>query len=363
MSRRFTYRLAPLATLVLLTSPLAAQCPTVKRAQNYTDGLLTMTGWCEELAGEGEAALFATLPAADFPLQILRIGVGWRALVPGTTTSEAAIDLLGIDPLGMMSDPPALYSLPNPVLVDGQINVFDVSGAATPWIVNAQPFTVWVRSNGTSCDLGSVAHDNDGCTPNKNRFRAVSFPFFHQWYDSCAAVGGDAVIWVEYASQNDCPTGTLHCFGDGSGAPCPCANTGASGRGCENASTTGGGLLEAHGQASVSADSLQLRARFLPPGTATLFFQGTAQLPVGVVLGDGLRCTTGTLLRLKVGFATAGSLDFGAGVPGDPTVSGFGLVPPAGGVREYQAWYRDGGIFCTPDNSNVSNAVTITWTP
>jgi hypothetical protein len=36
---------------------------------------------------------------------------------------------------------------------------------------------------------------------------------------------------------------TPFCFGDGSGAPCPCANTGAPGSGCANSVSTGALLV------------------------------------------------------------------------------------------------------------------------
>lgn len=358
-------RTSLLTVLVLAAPAQGAQCPTVKRVQNYTNGPMMMSGWCEELAGEGEAALFSTIPVEDLPVQIVRIGIGWRATTPGITTTEAAIQILGVDPLGMFVDPPALYSLSNPVFVDGQINVFDVSSASTPWIIGAQPFTLWVKSNGTSCEAGSMAHDADGCTPNKNRFRAVSFPFLHQWHESCVTVGGDAVVWVEYVSLNDCPTGTQSCFGDGSGAPCPCGNTGAVGRGCDNSVATGGGRLEAHGAASAASDSLQLRARFLPPTSSALFFQGTSQVAggAGAPFGDGLRCVSGSTIRLGTNFATGGAVDFGYGVVGDPWISVAGAIPPTGGTREYQVWYRNAPAFCTSATYNLTNGTSVVWTP
>lgn len=354
-----------LAVLIFATPTEAAQCPTVKRVQNYTNGPLMMSGWCEELAGEGEAALFSTIPAEDLPVQLVRLGIGWRATTPGITTTEAAIQILGVDPLGMSVDPPALYSITNPVFVDDQINVFDVSNATPPWIVDAQPFAVWVKSNGTSCEAGSMAHDGDGCTPNKNRFRAVSFPFFHQWHESCVTVGGDAVVWIEYVSLNDCPTGTTYCFGDGTGAMCPCGNDGLAGRGCDNSVATGGGRLEAHGTPSVVDDSMQLRARHLPPTSSALFFQGTTQLAggAGAAFGDGLRCVSGSTIRLGTNFATGGAVDFGYGVSGDPRVSVVGAIPPAGGTREYQAWYRNAPVFCTAATYNLTNGASVVWSP
>jgi hypothetical protein len=61
--------------------------------------------------------------------------------------------------------------------------------------------------------------------------------------------------------------------------------------------------------------------------------------------------------------ASGGSVDFGYGVPGTPLVSVAGGVPPAGGTREYQVWYRNAPGFCTSATYNLTNAVTVQWTP
>jgi hypothetical protein len=353
----------------LLAVPAVAQCPTVHRVQNYTDGVLLPTGWCEEVNNEGEATVIRSIPAADFPIQVVRIGVGWRGSIPGFTQTEQSIQLFDNDPLGPGFGPAATYTFPNPTLVEGIINEFDISQVAVPWIVTAQPFTIFVNSNGTSSSAGCIAHDGDGCTLDANRFRGLWVPWTPGWYESCTypnttyPIGGDVVIWVEYVRVSECPVGTPHCFGDGSGTPCPCGNSGASGRGCENSFTTGGGRLEAHGVASVSADSLQLRGAFLPPTSSALFFQGTGTIPGGAAFGDGLRCVNGSIVRMGTNFATGGEVDFGYGVAGDPLVHVAGGIPPGGGTREYQIWYRNAIAFCSPATFNLTNAVTLAWSP
>jgi hypothetical protein len=359
-----------LAAVAALAPTAAAQCPTIHRVQNYTDGQLTLTGWCEEYAGEGEAALISTIPAADLPIQILRIGIGWRSTTPGGVVSEAAIRVIGSDPIGLSHNPPTLYMIPNPSFTDGLINEFDVSTASPAWIISTQPFTVWIESDGAwpgTFAHGAPAHDADGCTVDANRFRGITFPFLNMWYDSCYtyAVGGDVVLWLDYVSLNECPAGTPYCFGDGTGSACPCGNTGAIGRGCDNSFATGGGRLEAHGLASVTSDSLQLRASFLPPTSSALFFQGTSQIGggAGAAFGDGLRCVGGTTVRLGTNFATGGLVDFGHGVAGDPPIGVAGAVPPGGGVRQYQVWYRNAPAFCTTATFNLTCAVEVPWVP
>jgi Tol biopolymer transport system component len=158
------------------------------------------------------------------------------------------------------------------------------------------------------------------------------------------------------------------CFGDEStlATPCPCANTGEIGHGCENSKTTGGGLCFAEGTASVASDTIAIHAFGLPHSSVAIFLQGTLQQNggLGTVLGDGLRCLAGTQIRLgHHATSNSGSASFGFGVAGDPSVSTRGMIPSAGGVRYYQVHYRDGAAFCTSDSFNWTNAIRIAWTP
>lgn len=161
-------------------------------------------------------------------------------------------------------------------------------------------------------------------------------------------------------------TGTAGCFGDGTDWPCPCGNLGDPGRGCENSFGTGGGLLEAFGVADVSADALVLVATHLPPTAPTLFYQGTVPIGggggvFGAPFGDGLRCVGGVVIRLGDRAAACGSCTYPA--TGDLAVSVKGLVPAAGGVRYYQAWYRNNVAFCTVDSFNLTNGLQVAWAP
>jgi Tol biopolymer transport system component len=158
------------------------------------------------------------------------------------------------------------------------------------------------------------------------------------------------------------------CFGDESplATPCPCANTGEIGHGCENSKTTGGGLLFADGTPSASHDTITLRAFGLPPASVALFLQGTdpENAGYGTMLGDGLRCLAGSQIRLgHHASSAAGSTAFGFGVANDPLVSVKGFVPSIGGVRYYQVHYRDGAAFCTTASFNWTNAIEIIWVP
>jgi hypothetical protein len=158
------------------------------------------------------------------------------------------------------------------------------------------------------------------------------------------------------------------CFGDGSGAPCPCGNSGGPGRGCQNSFGTGGAHLTASGVASLSADTLQFTSSSELPNALSIFLQGsTAIAPVHY--GDGLRCVGGTLKRLRSENATGGSVVYpdGAETPVAARSAALGDPIPLGATRHYQVYYRDTNPgFCQPpagSTFNVSNAMAIPWGP
>jgi len=156
------------------------------------------------------------------------------------------------------------------------------------------------------------------------------------------------------------PVGTF-CFGDGSGAACPCGNTGAAGQGC--ASSLGhGGTLANTGFAIVGADSFVLTGAGMPNSSA-LYFQGTSPAGggAGLTFGDGLRCAAGSILRLGTKNNSGGTSSYPVGA--DLDVSVKGLVPAAGGTRYYQVWYRNAAMFCTSSTFNLSNGLSVTWVP
>lgn len=157
-------------------------------------------------------------------------------------------------------------------------------------------------------------------------------------------------------------TGTLVCFGDGTGAPCPCGNTSPVGANAGCRSSLGvGGRVVANGQASLAFDTLVLSGSQMPSSSA-LYFQGTFALNAGAgaVFGDGLRCAGGAILRLATLLNAAGVSSYPtAGAP-SISVRGQVLAPSS---RWYQVWYRNAAPFCTAATFNLTNAVRIDWTP
>lgn len=150
-----------------------------------------------------------------------------------------------------------------------------------------------------------------------------------------------------------------YCFGDGSGAVCPCGNSGAPGHGCGNSNFGAGAYLErSAGSFSTLHDTAVLHAGNLPTNTPCLLFQGTTQL-TGAVFGEGLRCAGGFVVRMGVQSANANDVSFPA--PGDPALSVRGAVPLEGASRTYQIWYRDSSPFCGTSNYNFTNGVHVLW--
>jgi hypothetical protein len=175
-----------------------------------------------------------------------------------------------------------------------------------------------------------------------------------------AGVGNDV-----RAYRTPRPWFTSFCFGDGSGAACPCGNDGAAGHGCANSQNASvGGWLTASG--TTHPDTVVLFAADMLPSVSNVFLQGNAQV-APVSFGDGLRCAGGSLKRLTVKTAFGGTSQFPQA--GDPSISArsaaLGDPIATGSSRYYQTYYRDPNLSFCPSpagNSwNVTNAVRVDW--
>lgn len=153
------------------------------------------------------------------------------------------------------------------------------------------------------------------------------------------------------------------CGGDGSLTRCPCNTRGAVGHGCPNSTTPRGARLE--GAGTPAADTLRLDAELLAPSALAILYQGNGYAHSPSFAGDGVRCTSGTVLRLGTRTAQGGAVEFPA--PGEQSLRAraalHGDALPAGSVRYYQVWYRDpdpafcssGGLF------NTTNGMRVEW--
>lgn len=157
-------------------------------------------------------------------------------------------------------------------------------------------------------------------------------------------------------------TGLGFCAGDGTTGNCPCGNYGAPGRGCASSFEPAGARLQASGSTLVAGGTAQLEAAGVS-NTVITFFQGTQQQAngLGSTFGDGLRCASGSVIRLRSVQASANAAAVPG--PGDPSLAALGALPATGGTRTYQAWYRNAAAFCTNSTFNLSNGLMLTWRP
>jgi hypothetical protein len=178
--------------------------------------------------------------------------------------------------------------------------------------------------------------------------------------------GSPGSVTISMDVPGGTPMFTPFCFGDGTGMACPCANNGSAGHGCQNSLSTGGALLVATGNASLSADTLQFTSSSEMPTALTIVVQGNASA-APLAFGDGLLCAGGVLNRLYSKNAVGGTIVAPAG--SDPSVSArsaaLGDTITQGTARVYQAYYRDPNpSFCpTPPGGtfNVSGAILVNW--
>ncbi|MBI5362522.1 MAG: hypothetical protein HZA53_05035 [Planctomycetes bacterium] len=211
-----------------------------------------------------------------------------------------------------------------------------------------------------------------------------SFATGGTWIDSGTAVGGlnllggnsayvgftsgagsarefrDILSWTW--SSNCPPTITPFCFGDGTltdhTTPCPCANNGTVGNGCANSVNANGANLATSG--APSTDDVVLLGSGMPLTVSCIYLQGTAT--DDVVFGDGVRCTGGSLLRLRTKTNVGGASSFPDSVETITLSARGGVTPGSGAIRYYQTYYRNSSaIFCPPETFNVTNGQVVIW--
>ncbi len=206
----------------------------------------------------------------------------------------------------------------------------------------------------------STARVQTGSTPVTTEFRLPSN----------LPAGQYSIVIVANGFSSDpyalAPSINAFCYGDGTDQFCPCYNSGAALHGCENSAATGGAQLGATGAASLSADNLQFTCSGELPSSLTIVLQGTSFVfPTNY--GDGLRCVSGTLKRLYVKNASAGTVTVPQGADASISARSSSLGDPLsyGASRVYQVYYRDSNSSWCPSPVggafNASNAIAIAW--
>jgi hypothetical protein len=192
---RSIFCMAAIGYISLFARPEAvlAQCTEEPPLQNYT-GAGTIACPCF-VPGE-QAGAVLTAPAEHYPLEILRIGVGWGSLYGGNPAQiEQAIHIYA----GGLPNPGSpIFTLLGPQLVDGVINEFDIEPLPGEVSVASGPFTVtleFLNSNAGVFSAPTVVHDGNGCQAGKNAVFAIP----GGWTDACGlGVTGDWVFYIVY---------------------------------------------------------------------------------------------------------------------------------------------------------------------
>lgn len=194
-----------------------------------------------------------------------------------------------------------------------------------------------------------------------------------------ASIAGPAGVWtLEIRDWAGSDTGSLggwtlegtdappaiasFCAGDGAlsdhTTPCPCGNNGASGNGCGNSAKATGARLAATG--TPASNDVVLRGTDMLPTVLCIYLQGDAL--VDAVFGDGVRCTGGTLLRLRAKGNSGGASSFPDATDSIALSARGGVAIGSGASRYYQAYYRNSApAYCPPDAFNVTNGLRIDW--
>lgn len=196
-NRRFS-RFAFLVSIALLfaASRAHAQCLETQ-FQNYTGGGQVV---CPCFVANEQAGAVFTLPANVYPIEVLKVGIGWGSQFGGSgqTLGEAIHIYAG----GLPNPGAPIFSLVGPQLTDGAINEFNLGPLPGEIVIPSGPFTVALEFNSDNAGdpfAASVVHDGNGCQGNKN----VVFAIPGGWLNACAlGVTGDWVIYVKYRSLN-----------------------------------------------------------------------------------------------------------------------------------------------------------------
>jgi hypothetical protein len=162
----------------------------------------------------------------------------------------------------------------------------------------------------------------------------------------------------EVPDSCEVPNGTAFCFGDGSGAICPCANPGLAGAGCANSTGVGASLVNLGG-ASVALDDADLICSGLPLDKSALVYMALQRKNggLGAPFGGGLRCLDGQLKRFSVQSTGPAGVLQRTGL-----VAGSGGLITAGATWHFQVWHRDSLAGCAKP-FNLSNGFSVSFTP
>ncbi|MFN0008262.1 MAG: hypothetical protein ACKVXR_10165 [Planctomycetota bacterium] len=320
--------------------------------------------WMQRFSGTGSTGVSS--------IQVTWGSLAFPGLGPGNGTSSKVAIWDDPNDDGNPSDA-VLIQLVNTTVSNVDTDIFNTVPIA-PVVVNGVFFLgaglahasgQFVAPMDESCPIAGVSwyFGNNNATPvdysnvQNNVFPPASF----------ALSGFPAIVMVRgglaaFANSTFCEPGLNGVIS------CPCGNPPSGpGRGCNNSSNTGGATLSETGAASLSSDTLVFTTTGEKPVSLSIVLQGTTEIVSGVPYGDGVRCLGGVLKRLYTKNAVGGSITAPQG--GDPSVSArsaaLGHPIPAGQLRYYMVYYRDGQPFACPGPGsatfNTSSSKRIYW--
>lgn len=182
--------------------------------------------------------------------------------------------------------------------------------------------------------------------------------------DNCDVASGSSLDANGNGVPDECEVNPIasFCAGDGTLADhatdCPCANHGMLGNGCANSANPSGANLASTG--ATTLDTVVLWGSGMPAVSSCIYLQGDGLSDL--VFGDGVRCTGGSLLRLRTRTNVGGASSF---PDSSDTISlslRGGVAVGSGARRYYQTYYRNASpAFCPPATFNVTNGIRIDW--
>lgn len=339
--------------------------------------ILTVLGLTAALASTATAQFAASGPGSPVPASGSGGGGSWPNVLPpspGISTASVGVAVTNIDSIvidgylhswigdtmATLSDPSGnehlIYVRPGSIngsfgnsgdFTGGQYTFVESGSSSLPTSGNAPAGTYNQSFNtgaGTSWNSGTAGVFN---TP----LSMISGPAGNWTLRIYDWAGGDTGSFSGFTLYGNgggpVNQGVAYCFGDGSGAACPCGAFGATGAGCLTTSGTGATLVGT-GDADVSSDSFVMTVTGGPANKPGIFFHGVNQ--VFLPIADGILCSNATK-RYDVN-----PLDS----TGAATQSGFGAFASSAVTLNYQYWFRDPGNPCG-GGFNFSNGWVVTW--
>ena len=371
--------MASLQRSLLPLSLVATILTTAAHAQDFNLDVGFATGNPPPTAAYGGAAarpgVWSIAPiVAGAPVALTDItgaATGVTSTMSGGSQFESITNLSGAttDEIRLMSDVmdpdtgPQTWTFSN--LANGTYDLYTYAMA---------PDNATFRTNVSVAGSSDPAQDVGGAWPN-----AYVQGVTHARHRVTVTGGSPVVITVwkaasppaaqNYASVNGFQivrvppsNGSAFCAGDGidvtHSTQCPCANNGAAGNGCANSVNPAGANLAITG--AVLSDDVVLHASGMPLTVNCIYLQGDGL--DDAVFGDGVRCTGGTLVRLRTKLNAGGASSFPDSTDTLTLSQRGGVVVGGGATRYYQTYYRNSATgFCPPETFNVTNGWVITW--